>query len=244
MTKKTSCPVSSQQDYLECEKTWVFAVLMGIGGFLGAFTYVLRGGVFCNAQTGNLVLLAMALGEGNWSRALYLLLPIAAYFLGAVVSEVIAGPIKKFHLIRWDTLFIILEMIAILVLGLLPETAPYQITQITVNFICSMQYNTFRQAQGIPMATTFCTNHLRQLAVWLTKYVKHRTQPEKVRFLSHLLMLAVFVVGGFVSTILCHLLRGKAIFFALIPLAIVLVDFLHADLKTEKAALDRIPRGH
>ena len=62
--------------------------------------------------------------------------------------------------------------------------------------------------------------------------------------INHLLMLAVFVVGGFVSTILCHLLRGKAIFFALIPLAIVLVDFLHADLKTEKAALDRIPRGH
>ena len=244
MTDKTSCPVTPRQDYLECEKTWVFAVLMGIGGFLGAFTYVLRGGVFCNAQTGNLVLLAMALGEGNWSRALYLLLPITAYFLGAVVSEAIAGPIKKFHLIRWDTLFIILEMIAILVLGLLPETAPYQITQITVNFICSMQYNTFRQAQGIPMATTFCTNHLRQLAIWCTKYVKHRTQPEKVRFLSHLLMLAVFVVGGFVSIILCHLLRGKAIFFALIPLAIILADFLHADLKTEKDALDRIPRGH
>ena len=149
MTKKAPCSVTPRQDYLECEKTWVFALLMGVGGFLGAFTYVLRGGVFCNAQTGNLVLLAMALGEGNWSRALYLLLPITAYFLGAVVSEAIAGPIKKFHLIRWDTLFIILEIIAILVLGLLPETAPYQITQITVNFICSMQYNTFRQAQGI-----------------------------------------------------------------------------------------------
>lgn len=244
MTKKAPCSVTPRQDYLECEKTWVFAMLMGVGGFLGAFTYVLRGGVFCNAQTGNLVLLAMALGEGNWSRALYLLLPITAYFLGAVVSEVIAGPIKKFHLIRWDTLFIILEIIAILVLGLLPETAPYQITQITVNFICSMQYNTFRQAQGIPMATTFCTNHLRQLAVWFTKFVKHRTQPEKVRFLSHLLMLAVFVAGGFVSTILCHLLRGKAIFFALIPLIIILIDFLYADLKTEKGDLSRVPRGH
>ena len=244
MTEKSSCPAAPRQEYLECEKTWVFTVLMGVGGFLGAFTYVLRGGVFCNAQTGNLVLLAMALGKGNWIRALYLLLPITAYFLGAVVSEVIAGPIKKFHLVRWDTLFIMIEMIAMIALGLLPETVPYQITQITVNFICSMQYNTFRQAQGIPMATTFCTNHLRQLAIWCTKYVRHRTQPEKVRFLSHLLMLAVFVAGGFVSTILCHLLRGKAIFFALIPLAVVLADFLHADLKTEKDALDRVPRGH
>ncbi len=244
MIKKNACAVSPEQDYLECEKTWVFALLMGVGGFLGAFTYILRGGVFCNAQTGNLVLLAMALGEGNWSRVLYLILPITAYFLGAVVSEIIAGPIKKLHLIRWDTLFILLEIIAIIILGFLPETAPFQITQITVNFICSMQYNTFRQAQGIPMATTFCTNHLRQLAIWFTKYVKHRKQPEKVRFLSHLLMLVVFVVGGVVSTILCHLLKGKAIFFALIPLIIILIDFLYADLKIEKGDLSRVPRGH
>ena len=30
-----------------------------------------------------------------------------------------------------------------------------------------MQYNTFRQAHGIPMATTFCTNHIRQAGVSL-----------------------------------------------------------------------------
>lgn len=243
MTERSASPVP-QQEYLECEKLWVFALLMGVGGFYGAFTYVLRGGVFCNAQTGNLLLLALALGEGNWSRALYLLLPISAYFLGAVVSEVIANPIKRFQLIRWDTLFIIIEILTVTALGFLPETAPYQITQITVNFICSMQYNTFRQAQGIPMATTFCTNHLRQLAIWLTKYRKHRQPSEKTRLLSHLLMLAVFVAGGCVSTVLCHLLRGKAIFFAIIPLAIVLIDFLYADLKKEKGALSRVPHGH
>lgn len=243
MAEHSASPIP-QQEYLECEKMWVFALLMGVGGFYGAFTYVLRGGVFCNAQTGNLLLLALALGEGNWRRALYLLLPISAYFLGAVVSEVIANPIKRFQLIRWDTLFIIIEILAVIALGLLPETAPYQITQITVNFICSMQYNTFRQAQGIPMATTFCTNHLRQLAIWLTKYLKHRNPSEKTRFLSHLLMLAVFVAGGGVSTVACHLLRGKAIFFAIIPLAIVLIDFLYADLKKEKGALSRVPHGH
>lgn len=244
MTEKSTCAAPLPQHYLECEKTWVFALLMAVGGFLGAFTYVLRGGVFCNAQTGNLVLLGIALGEGNWSRALYLLLPIGAYFLGTVVSEVIAGPIKRFHLIRWDTLFIILEIIAVIILGLIPETAPYQITQVTVNFICSMQYNTFRQAQGIPMATTFCTNHLRQAAVWLTKYVKHREHPQIARFLSHLLMLAVFVAGGLLSTILCRLFLGRAIFFALIPLVILLADFLYADLKKEKGELSRVPGGH
>lgn len=242
MTKKNAS--FPRQEYLECEKLWVFALLMAVGGYLGAFTYTIRGGVFSNAQTGNLVLLGIALGDGNWSKVLYLLIPISAYFLGAIISEVIAGPIKKLRLIRWDTLFITIEIIAIIILGLIPESAPYQITQIIVNFICSMQYNTFRQAQGIPMATTFCTNHIRQLGIWLTKYVKHRTRPELERFLSHLLMLAVFVVGGVVSTILCRIFLGKAIFFTLIPLGIILIDFLYADLKKEKGELERIPRGH
>ena len=40
-----------EHEYLECEKRWVFLLLMMVGGFFGGFTYSIRGGVFCNAQT-------------------------------------------------------------------------------------------------------------------------------------------------------------------------------------------------
>lgn len=150
-----------KEAYLECEKRWIFGVLMLVAGFFGGFTYTIRGGVFCNAQTANIVLLSIALGNADWARALYYVIPISAYLLGTILSESAAFYIKKLHLIRWDTLFILVEMITALVLALLPESAPYQITQVSVNFICSMQFNTFRQAEGIPMATTFCTNHVR-----------------------------------------------------------------------------------
>ena len=70
---------------LECEKLWIFATLIAAGGYLGAYTYTMRGGVFCNAQTANVVLLSMALGSGQWRRALYFLIPISAYMLGAVI---------------------------------------------------------------------------------------------------------------------------------------------------------------
>lgn len=232
-----------KQDYLECEKIWVFAVLTCVGGFLGAFTYSLRGGVFCNAQTGNFVLLALAIGSGDWGKALYLLVPITAYFLGAFISESIAGPIKKLRLIRWDTLFIMIEMAAVVILGLIPESAPYQITQVLVNFICSMQYNTFRQAEGIPMATTFCTNHIRQVGVLFSKTVRCRDREAARRLGVHVLMLASFVAGGAVSTALCAAFRGRAVFAALIPLAVVLTAFLRADRK-QHGHLEQVPRGH
>ena len=43
----------SKKDYLVCEQKIIYTLLMASAGMMGAYTYVLRGGVFCNAQTAN-----------------------------------------------------------------------------------------------------------------------------------------------------------------------------------------------
>ena len=48
--------------FLMCERKWVYHILIVVAGFFGAYTFLLRGNVFCNAQTGNVVLMGMALG--------------------------------------------------------------------------------------------------------------------------------------------------------------------------------------
>lgn len=236
---------SKNAEYLECEKKWVYQTLIFIAGFYGAFTYSIRGGVFCNAQTANFVLLAMAIGNGKWSEALYYLVPMSAYLLGAIMSEALPKPMKKLKLIRWDTLLIFIEMIVVIGLGFIPEKAPYQISQIAINFICSMQYNTFRQAQGIPMATTFCTNHVRQVGIGLWSGLKSNGEKAQLKkSFEHFIMLLFFTLGGVASTVLCNLIFGKAIWFSLIPLGVILVNFLYADLKKEKSRMAQKPHGH
>ena len=239
--------MAKKQEYLECERRWVYVTLMLVAGFYGAFTYCVRGGVFCNAQTANFVLFAMALGKGNWGHALYYFIPMSAYLLGAAISEAVGTPMKKRLHIRWDTVLIMVEISAVMFLGLLPESAPYQISQVTINFICSMQYNTFRNSQSIPMATTFCTNHLRQTGIALVGAIKHRGGERTAslrRLAAHFAMLFAFVSGGMISTILCRLFAGKAIFAALLPLVLILIDLLYADLKKEKERLSAVPIGH
>ncbi|MDD7049165.1 MAG: YoaK family protein, partial [Lachnospiraceae bacterium] len=81
---------TNREFFLECEKHWVFWSLILVGGFYGAYTFMARGGVFCNAQTANIVLLSMAIGSRDWEKALYLLIPISAYFMGAILSEFLA----------------------------------------------------------------------------------------------------------------------------------------------------------
>ena len=236
-----------QKQFLTCERNWVYFTLIFSAGVWGAYTYLLRGSVFCNAQTGNVVLLGMALGSGQWAHALYYLVPISAYVLGAVMSELLPNPIKHRFRVRWDTVLMAVEILAVLGLGFLPESAPVQISQVVINFLASMQYNTFRQAEGVPVATTFVTNHIRQVGIGLAKEWHHRHSSDKshrARMARHAGMLFFFALGVVIGTVCCHLAAGRAIWLTILPLGVVFATLLHADLTTEKDLVEQKPAGH
>ncbi len=233
-----------KKDYLECERKRVFCLLMMSSGLLGAFTYSIRGGVFCNAQTGNVVLISMALGNGDWKGAAYYLIPITAYGLGAAATEALPGFVKRAGLLRWDTMLVGFEAAVTMLLGFLPESAPHHISQVAINFICSMQFNTFRRAEGFPMATTFCTSHICQAGINLTKSIRKKDRTYAAKCCRHLEMLLMFGAGAVTGTVLCRLLLGKAIFFGTFLLFLVFMDLLYADLTKERGMLGRVPEGH
>lgn len=233
--------------FLMCERKEIYHTLIVIAGFFGAYTYLLRGNVFCNAQTGNVVLMGLAFGAGKWREALYYLIPISAYMFGAFVSELLPNPVKHYLPVRWDTLLIAAEMLAVLALGFVPLSAPVQIAQVTINFVASMQYNTFRQAEGVPMATTFATNHIRQIGVGLANEIKHfhlQDKAHRIKLRAHFEMLIFFLSGAVVGAVLCNLAGEKAIWATLLPLGAIFVVFLYADLISEKTLRERKPAGH
>ncbi len=232
------------EEILECEKLWIFILMIAFGGFLGAYTFVLKGGVFCNAQTANVVLLAVQIGEMNWKRAVYYFVPISAYLLGTVISEFLPKHVNNLELLRWETFFVAFEMLCVVVLGLIPDDAPPQICQVSINFIASMQFNTFRQAKKVPMATTFCTNHIRQIGVYLVKWLRKGDSASRQKLAMHFMMLVSFAAGAVVSAFLCVRFKGRAIWFSEIILFIVFADLLYADCRTEKDKKHIIPHGH
>lgn len=233
-----------KKGYLVCEQKLIYTLLMASAGMMGAYTYILRGGVFCNAQTANVVVMAVRFGQGDWLGGLYFLIPIFAYLLGAFVSEILPSPVKKLGFLRWDTYLIIFEAAVLFLLGFIPLSAPHQIVQVIVNFIASMQYNTFRQAEGIPMATTFCTNHIRQIGVGLAKAVRKGDGVALRRGLIHAGMVSAFFLGAALLTALCGVLAQRAVWLTLVPMGIVLAKLIRADLGQEHGMLDRKPSGH
>lgn len=231
--------------YLTCEKYYIFELLTVAGGMMGLYTYNLRGEVFCNAQTGNVVKMALAFGQGNFGEGFYYLIPFMAYIAGTVVSEILPEKVRKAHFIRWDTLLVGIEILALFAIGFIPLSWPHQIVQVIINFLCSMQFNTFRQAEGIPMATTFITNHVRQIGINIAKRIRHRDEEEAKRKMSrHGNIIIAFFAGGVIMTIASSYLKEGAIWLAMIPLSACFCVMLQSDLIYEKAMLDLKPHGH
>ena len=238
---QTSTPAPTQ---LACERRSVYELLIISAGMMGAYTYTLRGGVFCNAQTANLVIMAVAFGSGNFRHALYFFIPFAAYVLGAFLSELLPKPVRKIGFLRWDTYLIGFETLVLFLIGFVPLSVPHQVVQVIINFLASMQYNTFRQAEGIPMATTFCTNHVRQVGIGLAEYLLKHDRSKLRRGFIHLMMLVGFTVGGLVMTLFCNWFGAKAIWLAALPMLINFIYLVYADTVPEHDLLDRKPRGH
>ena len=160
----------------------VAAVLALVGGFLDIYTYLLRGGVFANAQTGNIVLLAANLAEMDWSRAGYYLIPILAFSAGVFVTNLLKRRFSGTGGIRFEQVVLLIEAALLLVIGLLPLSVPDAFVNVTISFICSIQVNTFRKVRNVPYASTMCTGNLRSGTEKLYVYFAERDQKRwKVR---------------------------------------------------------------
>lgn len=71
------------------------AMLAMAGGFFDAYTYLCRGKVFANAQTGNIVLFGANIAEGNGCGQPNISCRFWAFALGVVAAEIVKRRYKK-----------------------------------------------------------------------------------------------------------------------------------------------------
>ena len=72
----------------QMSESFLTAVFLSLsGGLQDAYTYLFRGKVFANAQTGNIVLLSANIMDGQWDKVLHYLVPLCAFALGVLAAE-------------------------------------------------------------------------------------------------------------------------------------------------------------
>lgn len=200
----------------------VGCLLAMVGGFLEVYTYITRGGVFANAQTGNMVLLGIKLSEGNLKKAFSYMVPIITFILGIIVAEIIKSRYKMKKEVHWRQIIVLVEGIVLFLVAFIPDTHN-MIANAIIAFVCSLQVESFRKVEGNPYATTMCTGNLRSATELFYYYRKNKDKHALVKSLHYLCIILFFIVGACIGTFLCKIFFLKAVLFALILLVIVIL---------------------
>ena len=80
----------------QMSEAFITAAFLSVsGGLQDAYTYIARGKVFANAQTGNVILLTQNLLNKNWSIAAHYLVPLVFFAVGVAMSDFIRDICKR-----------------------------------------------------------------------------------------------------------------------------------------------------
>ena len=204
------------------------SVLLGtllavVGGFLDAYTYLVRGGVFANAQTGNIVLLGVNFAEGNYSKVLHYFIPILAFAFGILTAELIKSKLKNNMLVHWRQIIILIELIFLFVSSFVESGVGNAAVNTIVSFVCALQVESFRAVNGNAVATTMCTGNLRSGTEQMFIAMKNKDKQHLKKALVYYIIIAAFVCGAVLGAFIIKLLGIKAILVACVPLLISFV---------------------
>ena len=210
---------------LPSQRYHTFVLLMLSGGFMGAYSYFLKGGVFANAETANLLILAFNIAELNTEGIISVLYPISAFFIGTFFSQMFIEKLGR----RWIPTLLIVEIMALISLSLLPSETPDRVFHVVIAVLSSMQFNTFRKARGVAMSTLFCTAHLRGFGASLYFAIADRKGEELKKSLYHGGLIMTFLAGGISCSLISKSLGGYTIALSSLPLLFVLQEVLRKE---------------
>ncbi|MEL4862068.1 YoaK family protein [Pseudoflavonifractor phocaeensis] len=215
----------------EAAETFLLAAALAVaGGFLDAYSYLVRGGVFANAETGNMVLLGIRLIQGEYAGALTYLVPILAFALGVWTSEAARDRFRDHPNVHWRQLTLGAETVIVAAVAFLPETLD-MLANVLVAFTCAMQVESFRRVRGNAFASTMCTGNLRSGTESLFHFRRGKDKEAGESALCYYGIIVIFIAGAALGALTCGVLGRKA---ALVCAGILLFCFSLFSLRGER----------
>ncbi len=205
----------------ESMKVGVFLALAG--GFLDIYSYMARGKVFANAQTGNMVLFGLKIAEGDLKGMLYYAVPIIAFVLGVILADVIRDMFKDHDSIHWRQMVLVVEILVVLAVMFIPTGKYDIIVNAAISFVCSVQVQSFRKLKGNAFATTMCTGNLRSATDALWNYRKNKNKETLKKSMDYYVIIAVFILGAIVGGIATKAIGYMAVGVACIPILVAVI---------------------
>lgn len=170
-------------------------ILALVGGFLDAYTYVTRDGVFATAQTGNTVLFAVRAASTKYGAAIQNVPPFLAFITGVLTAEYLKD---KHEMHRRAVL--ILECVILFIVGWLPGSVPNMIVTMSIAFVSSLQIATFNKLENWSYNSTITTGNLRTASsAFYGAFIDHDSESKR-KFKGFSAIILSFIFGALIGT--------------------------------------------
>ena len=204
--------------------------LSASGGLQDAYTYIGRGKVFANAQTGNIVLMSQSLFDGDLSRFAHYFIPVLSFALGVAAAECIRLRWRQARRIHWRQLVVLAEIVLLFAVGFFP--AGWDIgANALVSFSCAMQVQAFRKVHGYPFASTMCIGNMRSGTEALCVYFHTHDREVLCKALTYFGVVGLFAIGAGLGALLSAHMAERGIW---VSCALLAVSFFIMFIREEK----------
>jgi uncharacterized membrane protein YoaK (UPF0700 family) len=148
-----------------------------VGGFLDAYSYLARGHVFANAQTGNVILFGVRAAAGNWASACKTLPSILAYMCGVAVTRLLRVRPQK-QTFRATLMCQALELLVLLVLLFFDRFVPDLCAVPLIAFSAALQNASFSNIGPWEFNSAMTTSNLRNAVSGWVRLALGETDPK------------------------------------------------------------------
>ena len=171
------------------------AILSMSGGLQDVYTYVSRGEVFANAQTGNIVLFSQNVFARNWELTIRYLVPVLFFAFGVTVATWIRQFFQNAQRLHWRQIILLIEIVLLFLVGFMPEEQNL-IANALVSFSCAMQVQSFRKVASYAFASTMCIGNLRSGMEALCSYQQNHNEQMLYKSFHYFGIIFLFALGA------------------------------------------------
>lgn len=215
------------------ESILVGLVLALSGGFMDAYSYLFRGGVFANAQTGNFLLIGINIFHNNWEAAFRYIMPVSAFTIGIIIADMsrhyISHKLKdQMNWLHWRQGVLVVEMLCLSAVAFLPQELN-SLANGLISLACGIQMTAFKKVRGHAIATTMCIGNLRAGTEYMCRFIREKSRHELYMMFLYYGAIFFFIIGAVIGSIFIKLFAVYSILFcvALLFLALLLMFRLH-----------------
>jgi len=170
------------------------------GGFMDAYSYICRGGVFANAQTGNILLFGVHITQGNFEASIKHFTPVLFFSAGIIIAEIIKSKLKKKIKYHWRQFVLLLEIAIFFIVSQIPLDHNLLANNLT-SMACGMQVESFRTMYGNGIATTMCIGNLRSANENIFKFFESGQIISLKKALLYFFVIICFATGAILGNI-------------------------------------------